>query len=440
MHTRRLVWKVGVVFISSALVTVAAGQQGSAPVDTGWTLDTPLTGRAIPCESGRIKSMDCENVELLAYLPQRAMDGAGGYDIWGWTDSTTGREFAVVGGSKGTAFVEVTDPVNPKYLGTLPFHSNVKGMAGVKVYKNHAFVVVEGAKAGLQVFDLTQLRDVRNAPATFAETAHYGNFGNAHTITLNPETGFAYPTGVTAEGETCGGGLHMIDVRTPAKPIFAGCYAGADVAQPGGGERFVQGGPGMGNSYVHDAQCVMYHGPDTRYRGREICLASAILAAAVDIVDVTDKQHPKRIGAATYPSAMLPHQGWFTDDQRYFFLDDEGDESFGTAQHTRTIGFDMSNLEDPVVLVEFLNPRTTATDHNLYIRGRYMYQSNYGAGLRIVDIADPKNPKEVGFLDTAPDIGDGPGMNLGSWGNYPFFKKNVVAVASKGLFLVRLKQ
>jgi hypothetical protein len=63
-----------------------------------------------------------------------------------------------------------------------------------------------------------------------------------------------------------------------------------------------------------------------------------------------------------------------------------------------------------------------------------MYQSNYGAGLRIIDIRDPKHPKEVGYLDTAPGLLD---LGFGSWGNYPYLKNNVMAVASNGLFLVR---
>ena len=70
-----------------------------------------------------------------------------------------------------------------------------------------------------------------------------------------------------------------------------------------------------------------------------------------------------------YPKLGYPHQGWFTDDQRYVFLDDETDESSGLVNHTRTIVFDMARLDDPVVLTEFFNT-TTATDHNLYIRGR----------------------------------------------------------------------
>ncbi len=383
-------------------------------------LEQPITGRAVSCANGKVHGFDCDNVELLSYLPATALGASElrSTDVWGWTDSTTGREFAIIGLVDATAFVEVTDPVNPKYLGQLLLHPGASSNTiGVKVYKNHAFIVAEGTDNGMQVFDLTQLRDVKNAPATFEETAHYDKVTNVHTLTMNEATGFAYPVAVRMGGEMCGGGLHMVDVRTPTKPIFAGCHHN----------------PSVGRGYVHDTHCVIYRGPDADYKGRELCLNSG--EAAVEIVDVTDKKNPKTISVATYPSASYTHQGWFTEDMRYFFLDDELDDGVGEGK-TRTIVFDLNDLDDPVVLTEFYGT-TDATDHNLYIRGRYMYQSNYTAGLRIIDINDPKSPKEVGFLDTAPDV-DGPGMELGSWGNYPYFKNNVVAVSNNGLFLVRL--
>jgi choice-of-anchor B domain-containing protein len=131
------------------------------------------------------------------------------------------------------------------------------------------------------------------------------------------------------------------------------------------------------------------------------------------------------------------HQGWLSDDQRYFYLDDEGDELAGTAPKTRTVVFDLTDLEDPVVAREFYG-NTAASDHNLYVKGRYMYQSNYVAGLRVVDIQDPANPVEVGHFDTVPVGENLPGFS-GSWSNYPYFKSGVVAVTSmrEGLFLIR---
>ena len=65
---------------------------------------------------------------------------------------------------------------------------------------------------------------------------------------INEDTGFAYAVGNSMGGETCGGALHMIDIREPLNPKFAGCFAD----------------PALGlqrTGYTHDAQCVIYHGP-----------------------------------------------------------------------------------------------------------------------------------------------------------------------------------
>ncbi len=70
-----------------------------------------------------------------------------------------------------------------------------------------------------------------------------------------------------------------------------------------------------------------------------------------------------------------------------------------------------------------------------------MYQSNYASGLRVLDISDPGNPREVGFFDTTPGLSNGPGYS-GSWSNYPYFKSGTIAVSSvgEGLFLLRKRQ
>jgi hypothetical protein len=62
------------------------------------------------------------------------------------------------------------------------------------------------------------------------------------------------------------------------------------------------------------------------------------------------------------------------------------------------------------------------------------------AGLRILDISDPTNPREVGFFDTVP-YGENQAGFAGSWSNYPFFKSGVVGVTSmrEGFFLVRYR-
>ena len=67
--------------------------------------------------------------------------------------------------------------VNPVYLGKLPTHTSSTTWRDVKVYNNYAFIVSEAGGHGMQVFDLTRLRDVANPPETFTEDAHYDGFG-----------------------------------------------------------------------------------------------------------------------------------------------------------------------------------------------------------------------------------------------------------------------
>jgi choice-of-anchor B domain-containing protein len=399
-------------------------------VDSGGTGLPAVTGREARCEGGKAKAFECRDADLVSFLPVSAVGGKRGVllnDLWGWTDSVTNREFALVGRTDGTAFVEVTDPANPKYLGYLPLHEGAKSniWRGIRVYKNHAYIVADGAGPhGMQVFDLTQLRNVQKPPLKFEETAHYDRIHSAHTIAINEKSGFAYPVGNSMGGETCGGALHMIDIRDPARPKFAGCYADPSTGRARTG-------------YTHESQCVIYHGPDEQYSGREICFNAS--ETAVGIADVTDKKNPRPISVASYPNVSYTHQGWLTEDHRYFYLNDELDELDGNAAKTRTVVFDMSDLDDPVVAKEFFGT-TAATDHNLYVRGNYMYQSNYVAGLRVIDIKDPVNPVEVGFFDTVPFGENAPGF-AGSWTNFPFFKSGVVAVSSmrEGLFMVRYR-
>jgi choice-of-anchor B domain-containing protein len=120
-------------------------------------------------------------------------------------------------------------------------------------------------------------------------------------------------------------------------------------------------------------------------------------------------------------------------------MNDELDELAGTTPNTRTIVWDLTDLDDPQIANMYLSP-TSATDHNLYIKGDTMYQSHYIAGLRVVDIKDRKNPVEVGYFDTVPYSENKPGFG-GSWSNYPYFKSGIIIATSgnEGLFILKKK-
>ena len=391
-----------------------------------------VTGDEVSCSTeGEASGFDCESVDLVSFLPLAHMGAERGIvtnDVWGWTDPETGQEIVLVGMTNQTAFVDVTDPGMPTYLGRLPMPetANASTWRDMKVYQDHMYVVSDGAgEHGMQVFDLTRLRGLDGSdPQTFASDAHYDQIASAHNIVINEETGFAYSVGSSGGGQTCGGGLHMINIQNPLAPVFAGCFQDMSTGRQRTG-------------YSHDAQCVVYHGPDTDYQGREICLGSN--ETALSIADVTDKSNPLTVAMASYPNVGYSHQGWLSEDHSYFFMGDELDESGGNVTNTRTLIWDLADLDDPILAREYM-AETKATDHNLYILGNTMYQSNYKSGLRVLDISDPENPQLVGNFDTVPYGGDDASMT-GSWSNYPYFKSGVVVVTSsrEGLFVVRYR-
>ncbi|MDE2996439.1 MAG: choice-of-anchor B family protein [Bacteroidota bacterium] len=386
-----------------------------------------MSGDMRECAEGTVGDFPCEGVDVMSFVSMGDLGADRGIrtnDIWGWEDPETGREYAIVGMSNATSFVDVTDPFHPQVIGTLRMTetANMAVWRDMKVYRNHAYIVSDGAgQHGMQIFDLTRLRSVENAPVEFEADGLYEGIFSAHNIVINEETGFGYSVGSSAGGTTCGGGLHMIDLRDPKNPTFAGCFSDGETGRRGTG-------------YSHDAQCVVYHGPDRDYQGQEICVGSN--ETAISIADVTDKDNPVSVAIASYPNVAYTHQGWFTDDQRYFYVNDEIDEARGLVDGTRTLIWDLADLDDPVLAGEYV-AETTETDHNLYVKGNLMYQSNTAAGLRIIDITDPENPFETAFFDTSPVGGRGV-----SWSNYPYYRSGTIAVTAGhyGLFLLKKRE
>jgi choice-of-anchor B domain-containing protein len=415
----------------NAVITASAGGfMVEFPIAVTLTgpLGGPLLGSEVPCTGGMAGPFPCNNIKLMAYVPVSGVGASGNIelnDMWGWVDPQTSKEYAIVLRRDGTAFVDVTDPFNPAYLGFLPIPAGATPNAwhDVKVYANHAFIVADGAGPhGMQVFDLTTLRNV-TIPRTFSVVTRYTSIASAHNIFINEATGFAYSVGGSSGGTTCGGGLHMINIQNPANPTFAGCFADPLTGRAGTG-------------YTHDVQCVIYSGPDATYTGKEICFGSN--ETAINISNVTIKGAPVSIARGTYPGVAYTHQGWLTADQKYFLVNDELDEMQGSVAGTRTLVWDVTDLDDPVLVNQYLGP-TNATDHNHYIRGTRMYMSNYQFGLRVVDVSNPLAPSQLGFFDTAPTLSNTPGFG-GSWSNYPFFPSGNIVMSSsrEGFFVLRM--
>jgi len=438
MRKRILLNLMAVAVVATALSTtpLLAGDQEQAVPEVGSRFDAVVANEAAmnanapksfaPCIGGMAAGeFPCDKVDMLSFIPHGALGTTFANDVWGWTDPQTKQDYAILGAGEGTVFVDITDPKRPDVLGILPTHtSNFFSWRDIKVFADHAFIVSEDNGHGMQVFDLTQLRDWDGTYTVYSATARYADINSAHNLAINEDTGFAYAVGVRVFG-TCSGGLHMIDINDPTNPTFAGCFGS--------------------NGYVHDTQCVIYEGPDAEHRGKEICFNSNAPGAYgstnhwVDIVDVTDKANPVSLGRSDYPMSGYSHQGWLTPDQATFLHGDEGDE-FIHGLGTTTRVWDVSDLDNPT-LIGVHDNGTTSIDHNVYTEGRVATASNYTTGLRVWDTrkASSGELSEIGFFDVYPE-NDNATFEGGTWSNYPYFRqKNVVAVSSmdRGLFILQ---
>lgn len=370
---------------------------------------------ATPCVNGMAGSYPCGNIDLQSVLPLSGMGGGSGSGGWGWTDPSNGKEYAIAARSNGTAFVDISTPTNPIYLGNLPSATGTSNWRELNVYNNTAYIVSDSnGSHGLQVFDLTRLRSVTSPPMTFSADTRDTSFTRAHTITVNAETGYLYVNG----SNTCSGGPRMFNLANRLAPAFAGCVSG--------------------DGYSHDSTAVVYHGPDSRYRGKEILVGSN--EDTVTFFDVTTKSSPVQLARKTYSGVGYAHQGVFTEDHKYFLLDDETDET-ENGHNTRTYVWNTTDLTNPVLAGIFTGP-TAASDHNQFVKGNHSYQSNYKAGLRIVDVTNVGNPasmREAAYFDVYPSSNTN-GFS-GTWTNYPYYPSGNVAVFTiqGGLFVVKPK-
>ncbi len=374
----------------------------------------------------------CNDYDLMSNVPisvlANSLGNPEGSDIWGWTDPLNNNEYAIVATTNSTAFVNVTDPLNPVFLGRVDTNAGTNFWRDVKVYNNHAFIVADGVGShGMQVFDLTRLRSEASVNGTYAADAVYTGVGSCHNIVINESEAIAYLVGCSS---TNGGGPIFIDISNPTSPTFLNDYTAG--------------------GYSHDAQVVTYTGPDLDYydpangiTGRQIYIGSNGNTDKVVILDVTDKNNVIPINEFSYPQTRYAHQGWFTVDQRYFIMGDEVDEqSFGF--NTKTLIFDFNDLDadfdtDASLTRTYFGPER-AIDHNGYVKGDKFYLANYRAGLRVLDIANISSPVpmiEVGYFDTYP-ASNSANFN-GAWSVYPYFASGNIIISDieRGLFVVR---
>ncbi|MBI4716812.1 MAG: choice-of-anchor B family protein [Planctomycetes bacterium] len=343
-------------------------------------------------------------VQLLAWIPLNEFGPTivEGNSCFGFV-SPSGREYAIIGTSGGTGFVEVTSPTDPVIVAHMTGPDS--SWRDMKTYQGKAYSVSE-AGSGIQVFDLS---GIDSGVVTQINTVLAGgtlSTAATHTVALNTDSGYLY---------RCGGGGGTIGLRI---------YSLADPANP----TFVAE---WHNRYVHEAQVVTYtSGP---YAGKELayCYTNNVSNggnANITVLDVTNKTAISTVGVIPYSTPSFSHQGWLSPDRQYLYHNDELDG----LPRTRIF-----NVSDPAAAFEvgFFNIGSTAIDHNIYTVGNYIFEANYRNGLNVFDATNPTAPVRIGYFDTYVED-DSPNFN-GLWNNYPYLPSGVVLGSDieKGLFV-----
>ncbi len=336
-------------------------------------------------------------VNKLGQLPY--IDGIN--EIWGYADSATNREFALVGVNSGFSIVEVTDPTLPVEKHFIP--GTVTTWRDVKTFRNYAYVVHDGVGSvassdGVLIVDLstvdsTNISYTQFYPSVTIDTITY-NYHDAHNIYID-ENGIMYMFGSNLGSGSC----TMFDLNAdPNQPVHVGSYNG---------------------NYYHDGVA----------RG-DTLWGAAIYAGQFEVIDVNNKQSPSFLAAKSTPNNFC-HNIWFSDDNKTVITTDEKQGAFFTSYDVS----DLNNITELDRIQTSIDDPTVVIPHNTHILNNFMVNSYYTSGLQIVDISHPNILVETAHYDTSPISG---GTFDGAWGAYPFLPSGNILVSDRdeGLFVL----
>jgi hypothetical protein len=142
---------------------------------------------------------------------------------------------------------------------------------------------------------------------------------------------------------------------------------------------------------------------------------------------------PRLLARIDDPIIQYHHSGWPTEDGRHLFIADE------TALGNRpdiTV-WDLADPTSPVLVGGYVH--TGAAAHNIQVTGPYAFVSHYGAGIVVLDVSDPTDPRRVAGHDPIPGVVEGwARSDYGTFGIYTGSPSGVVyASGSEGLTLLR---
>jgi hypothetical protein len=238
--------------------------------------------------------------------------------------------------------------------------------------------------SGVVIFDINDAARPKLLGQYFLDNGEGSpqSFTNVHNLTLSPRGDLLFAVNQSHPGTD----VRVIDVSDPRRPREAGRY---DVRS----SRGLFGG-------AHDIALEQRDGRLIAYLNR--------LAGGFYVLDASDPARMREIGAVQWPG-IFSHSAWPFEaaGRRYVAHTDEGFDQGLTV-------LDVTNPAAPGVVSRFRS-RPGISVHNVRVRDGIAYVSYYLDGLRVIDLRDPRSPREIGHFDTVPAAEESE-LFQGAWG------------------------
>jgi choice-of-anchor B domain-containing protein len=335
-------------------------------------------------------------------------DGRKYSGCWGWYQASKGKEYAIVGTSSKTYFIEVTNPLAPVIRDSVMARRSGCTWRELKTYQNYCYVVSDDSPPNsFQIIDMQYLPD--SVHVVYDNNTY---FERGHTVWIDGNkmyVGGVTPTTTTTEN------MRVYSLATPTAPVLLRTLS--------------QDYPSIG--YVHD----MFVINDTVYAS---CGNQGLFVFKFDPSGNTFTQ----LGSFTgYAEAGYNHSSYITANRQTLVFCDEAPTG---------LSIKVANVSNPsnIMLSALAKPNSNSqfVPHNPYVIGNnYAFVSCYQDGLMLYDISNPASPVLAGFFDTYPQGGANLSNNYGSssyrgnWGAYPYLPSGLIIACDmqNGVFLLQ---
>lgn len=328
--------------------------------------------------------------------------------VWGWVDPQDNKEYAVIGSTDGTYFIDVTIPTAPVVRDYVAGRRDSCIWREYKTYQNYLYMVSDDAvnannQNSMQIINMTYLPD-----SVHVEYDQNNLVSRSHSIFIDEPNATMYLNSVYLPNNGGHSNMAVFSLANPIAPILL--------------RRLEQDYPS--NDNVHDC-----------YVRNDTCYASSSYSGLI-IYKLNPSNTLTQIGSLSNyePGGAYNHNSALTADSKTLLFADE------VPANLTVKSVDVTNFSNIAIIDTFRStPTTIATPHNVFIPNGNNTRSviaYYQDGVQIFDISNPSNVTRTGFFDTSPV--NFPNDYSGCWGAYVDLPSGIILASDMqdGLFVL----